>query len=108
MIVPDDPKELRSQARLPFQAPLQLAWQSRDGKFRRVQGAARDVSRQGLQLELNEPVEVGARVNVRCADFEAFGSATVAYCRQEGEVWVAGLSFPRALLWVVRPQRTES
>ncbi|MBI3694024.1 MAG: PilZ domain-containing protein [Acidobacteria bacterium] len=85
--------ERRREQREPAGGRGVLRWTGPSGS-QTVEAQVRDISSDGMQLELPSPVEVDQTVRLVGENFECIG--LVRYCRPDGVRFVAGIQFTRA------------
>ena len=83
---------------------VEVCWWDQTGAAHAAIANIEDISTQGTSLVLDNPLSVGAEVQMRClrGDF----SGRVVYCRPEVEFgYVAGIEFSGGSRWSVRKYR---
>jgi len=83
-------REQRQKARQEVDCEVVLSWQDDEGtQFIRARGS--DLSPDGISIETDQPLAVGARVFVRAPYFGLSSSAAVRHCRKRGARYRIGL-----------------
>jgi hypothetical protein len=96
--LPEPPQEefseKRRERRYPTREPVEI--ENALGKGQRLAGFVLDVSRSGLQLEINSPIGKGTKIKITFpAQIIVFGD--VRYCRPQGTVFHAGVLIEKVL-----------
>ncbi|MBI1787892.1 MAG: PilZ domain-containing protein [Acidobacteria bacterium] len=96
----DQHKERRRHPRFSLSScPLRVYWQDEHGRFRQMPGRGIDLSRSGIGIELPEPIQLGAQVNISMDRFDLTETAGVRHCRRVGPRYHIGLEFTMGLRW---------
>jgi len=83
-------REQRHKPRQEVDCEVVLSWQDDEGtQFIRARGS--DLSPDGVSIDAEQPLAVGARVFVRAPYFGLASSAAVRHCRKRGARYIIGL-----------------
>ena len=83
-------RESRRQERIPCTLPVGLSWND-NGADRFVRGKCRDISEDGLRVEISETIPAQSNVSLRVEQVDIAGSARVRYCRRGAMRNIIGL-----------------
>ena len=85
----------RAHGRWPFPGAVELWIPDQSGQERHVLGACHNLSESGLGVRVDEPLEVGATLNIAVHQpvLSLHGKATVRHCSARGRGFLAGLAF---------------
>jgi len=75
---------------------VSLTWQVKGGAQRRARGRCRDLSAEGLKIEIVDTLPKETLVLVESNEFGRMGIATVRYCQRYGMKCVVGMKFSAA------------
>jgi len=100
--------DLRRNARLVFSATVKLQWLEPDGEPRFAQGRSKDLSEDGLRLELPVPIPVRTIVTLAIQEIGFQGTASIRHVRQAGLKYVTGLALSRNLRHVLTANVQEN
>ena len=78
---------------------VKIPWRDHHGHSHQVTAKCVDISRTGMKVLLEKPVEPMTMVNVQSADFRIAGVAIIRHCARKGLGYVAGLQFAGGLEW---------
>jgi hypothetical protein len=93
-------KDRRRHPRYPLHScPLRVSWQDEHARFHQIPARGLDLSRSGICVEVPEPIELGAQVNLTVDRFALAETASVRYCHQVGPRHHVGLEFTVPLKW---------
>jgi PilZ domain len=83
----------RRETRVPIDRPVQLTVYGQPD--RHYSAKVKNVSGRGLGIELESPVSIGSALKIVLEDAILLGE--VIYCRNQGDVWYAGVELEQAL-----------
>jgi c-di-GMP-binding flagellar brake protein YcgR len=98
----DSPKPVKAKSRrrdprISRDSQIVLCCVDRQGRQQRLRARAVDVSKTGILVQAEEPVQQGAIVFLQTASFTALGKASVRHCTQKGMKYRIGLYLPDPL-----------
>ncbi len=91
--------ERRRHERIPYHEPVSLSWQDAVGRTHISHGKCVDRSQEGLQVEVRDPIELRAIIQVQLGRSCPAGLARVRHCARKGLHFVVGLEFTRGFRW---------
>jgi len=90
-------KENRQHQRIPYFGSAHISWEDERGLTRYAQAKCVDVSKEGLRIELSEPIPVRSRLLLRANLIDVGGSATVRHTAWRGCKYTLGLNLSHTL-----------
>jgi len=84
-------REFRRHERIPCTLPVRLSWADERGGEHYAGGKCRDISPDGLRIEISEVIPAQTFVNLRVEKAAVAGSGRVRYLRRAGMGNVIGL-----------------
>ncbi len=80
-----------------------MSWQDRSGQPKYSLARTIDVSKDGIAVELAEPVEIRSFVQLQCENLKLTGPAAVRNCDRRYGKYRVGLEFTGGLKLTVQP-----
>jgi hypothetical protein len=74
-------RDSRRHERIPCTLPVRLSWND-NGTDRYVRGKCRDISPDGLRVEITDTIPTGSQVSLRVEKPDVAGSARIRYFRR--------------------------
>jgi hypothetical protein len=90
-------RENRQHQRIPYCGSARISWEDERGLTRYAQAKCVDVSKEGLRIELSEPIPVRSRLLLRADLLDVGGSATVRYTAWSRCKYILGLNLSHTL-----------
>jgi hypothetical protein len=84
-------KDIRRDERIPCTLPVRLSWVESNGTAGYARGKCRDISPDGLRVEISETIPTQTQVSLRVEKVDVAGSARVRYFRRGPARNVIGL-----------------
>lgn len=92
-------KDSRMRARHPARGLVRLLWQTDDGRERIVNAKLMNISRGGLQVQVQDAIPVRARVHCNEVALGIAGRGSVRYCNASKGKYLVGLEFADGTGW---------
>lgn len=83
---------------------VRMHWKDAQGHSHQANAKCLDISRTGIRVSLEKPVEPMTLVNLQSPDFRIAGVAMVRHCTRKGLGFEAGLQFAGGLEWFRAPE----
>jgi hypothetical protein len=90
-------RENRQHQRIPYCGSARVSWEDEQGLTRHVHAKCLDVSKEGLRIEVGEPIPVRSRLLLRANLTDVDGAATVRYSAWSRCKYIVGLNLCHAL-----------
>ena len=98
MVAPTRRVERRRDPRERLTNPVEVSWEDVGGPRQCSRGRCLNSSTGGLGMELQDHIEVAARIQFIIVHTSVAGTAQVRYCRPKGSKYVVGAEFT-SLCW---------
>ena len=90
-------KDIRRHDRVSLPGLIHISWEDALGVSKQTQVKCLDISKEGLRVEIPEPIRVGARVSLRADWINLHGSGTVKHLARRGNKYILGVNLSQAL-----------
>lgn len=100
-------KDHRRTPRVGLGSAVGISWQDGHGRFRATQARGIDISENGLQVELTEPIELRTAIHLQAEKYRLAASGAVRHCERWGPRYRVGLEFTAGFRWKPEPAPPE-